>query len=329
MDNCLTNETLGALADATVSPRERQAALAHMADCPDCQLRWVALAAGPVRAPARAPAHRPALAAAILLVCAVAAAVFLRPPSSDAPPNFLPTGREITGQDESLIVAEALPPQSFSLPDGSRLRLHPGSAARFVPPGPGDRFTVELARGTLDAQIEKGDGAVSVVSEAGQIRVLGTRFTARASKIYRPESSASGPEKEGDVTLNPRDSALFFLSVEVEHGRVVLRPRSARDAQRSTLLVPAGWRGLLWTETAGDARAILQEAKPIDWEATLLRWDGASPAGAVFLLGSAWEGAADWRATLKRSDLAHPLKARLERLKRIQEPEVSQKENEK
>ncbi len=301
MGDCLPDETLGRILDGSLSGGERDAATCHMADCPDCRLRWVALAADgaeAAQAPAVArtvfPAWRRLGLAAAALVCAVAAWHVLRPSAPTAGRHLLPPGEKIAGRSESFDIGEASPARVFSLPDGSRLRIHPGSAARFVPAGPDGRFTVELVRGTLDAEIEKGEGAVRVASAAGVIRVLGTAFRARAF-------TCNGA-KPGDPP------AARALTVEVEHGLVELSEGG------KTVAVPAGRRGLLWTEGDGPARAILQEARPIDWRSALSQWDGIAPSGAVFLLGSTWDGAADFRGLLLRTDLAPPLRASLARL---------------
>ena len=195
--------------------------------------------------------------------------------------HHIPSGRPVSGRGESFSPARGAPPEAVQLPDGSRFRVQPASIAAFRAPGPGERIVVDFRRGALEAEVAKGAGVVRILSEPGEVRVLGTAFLARAFRVHLPD-------------------AVSVLSVEVSEGVVEL------SAPGRKLRVPAGHRGILWKSARDPApRAIQQEVQPADWRAVAAlgrdweRW--GDPPGApnlmpepVFLLAASWQGIGDW-----------------------------------
>lgn len=224
-----------------------------------------------------------AAAAGVLL--AVAGWFLLRPPGPkpaawDPGPEFRRSGAETTALD-----------------DGSRFWLSPGGRLRTGETAPGERWTVRLERGTLAAEVAKGGGQVRIVSEAGEIRVLGTRFVARAFRIY-----------QGSDDPSPRSPSPFLsvLSVEVSEGLVEL------VSPDGSVRVAAGGRGIAVLGSA----PVLQEIRAQEWRQAARAWSrGMAPErfaaswGGVVLLASSWPGLADWHEALADAGLPSDLRA--------------------
>ncbi len=288
---CLSEEEVAAWVDGGASASERAAWAGHLESCAACRERLSAgLGDGDVgaafdpdaleaavtgaarsgsapRRTAFAGAWRFAAAASVLL-----AAGWLLFRSGDAPARHftLPEGRRVGDVPQDL-VAEA-----FTLPDGSRARLDPGSRARLLAPGTDERVVIGLARGTLTVEAVKDPRAFRVVSEAGEIRVVGTSFSARAFHVW-PEA--------GD--------AFSVLSVEVSEGAVEFRGAAGM------IRVPAGKRAMAFP---GRPPA-LQEMALWDWKTAVARLASghgkpgfAESLEAVTLLAGTWGGGGDWRS---------------------------------
>lgn len=313
-DSCLTDEVMAAFMSGAGAPEGmRERFEGHLAACGACRARWAMSGAGEeddpeedlpfsedpvpdiglVRAAVlssrrgqganrsepsrRFPPRRWAAAAGVLLL--VGLSLLFLPSPLDAPRSrFLPPAQPIAGRNETVRAPRGGDAESVQLPDGTRLRLSPGSEARFEEPSrEGDRFLVHLVRGVLDADVEKGAGALRIRSDAGEIRILGTVFKARAFRLGAGRTPV--------------------LSVEVVEGAVELA-----DASGPTV-VRAGRRGILRRGSAPE----LQEALPVDWRAAALRWGkdlGKAEDGwnAAYLLGSSWEGLDDWETVLDRRE---------------------------
>lgn len=309
-DGCLTDEDLAELASGAAAEERLDGIAAHLDGCPSCRARWSALAAEPAGAEAAAAgpiasdaiaeaalrAHRTArirrlwrvaMAAAAALVLGFALPSFWSTLPEPARPRWIPEGKTVRGVDEAVETAAAAEP--LRLPDGSRLRLLPGTRARFLAPGPGERFHLHLDRGALEAEVEPSRKAFRISAEAGEIRVLGTRFTARALRIHP------------DAPALPRPC----LAVEVEEGAVRL------ESPSGAVRVPAGKRGLA---RAGSA-PLVQELKRLGWREAVSRWarSHASPAfaesiEAATLLAGGWKGLDSWLAA--SADASAPAEAR-------------------
>lgn len=300
---CPDLETLALLAQGDAATRERHGA--HLADCPDCLERLSAILAegGGVALPradreqvwrtlsGRIGAPRPRIslfrprpllaAAATVTILAVGAAVWL---SRETPPATVPQGPILTGARplspaETRVSAGPEKSDTFLCPDGSAARLAPGSAASFLPPGPGERVRLRLDRGTLDAEVLKSRSGFVVAADGGEVRVVGTFFRVRAFRIHTPA---------GD--------AIPFLSVEVTRGAVDLA------GPQGTRRIAAGARGLVWK---GEG-PLLQAAEPLHWQEALRKWGSAASAsdfagspGCAVLLGGSWLGADTWREALR------------------------------
>lgn len=258
---------------------------------------------GPERAPEPIPIRAPRpharrwgrLAAAASVVAALGAAFFfLKPGEEEAAVRHLPVGIAIRGSGEEVASGPA-EERVVSLPDGSRFRIDPGSRVRFAPAGT-DRVRVELLSGSLAADVVKGNRAVRIASEAGEVVVVGTWFRVKAFRMHpvpveKETPSPSMGEGQGG-------GGIPVLSVEVDEGLVELS--GAGDA----IPVPAGRRGLI----LGRSAPVLQEQKAQTWETALAAVGGAweSPgfgAGrvAATLLAADWEGLArrgGWRGIL-------------------------------
>lgn len=298
---CLSDEEIAILAAGALDEAARTSVRSHLDECGRCRARWAeaseevsafappaveteALAAAAVQAfstVTRRPSGavrraRWALAAAAVLLTAVAIRFFWPEPAARSA-FTLPAGREVSGRD--LVVETFDTAEAFRLPDGSRFRVAPASRVTFQAPGPGERIRLTLARGTLDAEVVRGSGAVRLAAEGGEIFVVGTRFRARAFRMHAPAAARSFP----------------ILSVEVHEGAVDLV--GAAGAAR----VSAGRRGIL---KEGEP-PVLQEAAPIDWRAAASRWGSAwaepgfaaSWEGATLLAGT-WGGLSDWEEAL-------------------------------
>lgn len=221
-----------------------------------------------------------ALAAAAAAVALAAGIWTFRPGRAVRQEFSLPPGRLLFAEER--IATGPSETSSVSLPDGSRFRVAPGSMSRFAATEAGIRCRVELSRGSLEAEIVKGGGSVVVVSEAGEIRVVGTAFTARAFRLRLPE---------GEV--------LPVLAVEVAEGAVDLVNAKGR-AER----VVAGRRGITRPEGI-----TVQETAALSWREALGRWGkGAErtlspPSAAVMtLLAGTWRGIGRWEDVLGISD---------------------------
>ncbi len=225
----------------------------------------------------RAPLWTAAAAAAVLAVGIWA----MRSGKAPARAFALPEGRSVAADGET-VRPTASAPESLGLPDGSRFRIAPGSEARFARPEGTTRCRIELTRGMLEAEVVKGGGAVVVASEAGEIRVVGTSFTARAFRVH-PAGRESFP----------------VLAVEVSIGAVDLA-----GAQGRTERVVAGRRGI-----ARPGGLMVQEAVPMAWQEALARWGrgardpGFPETGACFtLLAGSWSGIGNWAEVASRAE---------------------------
>ncbi len=325
--DCLGAEQVALLVEGGATEPERTRWAAHLEACAACRGLWAASAAGeplPFPAPAApdaallaaaALAQRPRrvragrrgmgfsiTAAAALLAVALGIRLF-HGTDRTGRPFTLPPGRPIAGNGERVATAAGVF-DSVHLPDGSRLRLSPSGEMRFRAPGPGERAVVELVRGTLSAEVVKSGGAFRIVSGAGEIRVVGTSFTAKAFKIshvsrvtgHEPEDRKAAPSPPGGEGRG--GGAIAVLSVEVTEGAVDL---AAGD---KTLRVPAGKRGI--------ARAglppLLQELMPRRYDAAARElgsdWnDPKFPASVecATLLAGGWGGIGSWEDLLGSS----------------------------
>ncbi len=294
---CLSPEEIVVLVEETAGgiPGEVEA---HLGSCDTCRGRLSAVAAGPAEGPVsvpdpaalaaaaraswqagrragRSPARYlvPALGAAAAVVIALGIA---RLAGSSAPsrPFTLPAGERVAGR-EGTFRAGPTGTKSLSLPDGTRFRVGAGGEIRFLASLPGERCRIELARGTLEAEVAKGDDRVRIVSPAGEITVLGTVFKARAFRI------AGSP----------------VLAVEVAEGLVSVRGAGASHP------VPAGRRGIV---RGGEKPfACVQEAVPLPWREALARWGGAAASPGfsnrvecLTLLSGTWTGLSCWERVL-------------------------------
>lgn len=288
-------EKLGEFITGALPEEETAEVARHLEGCPACaeegrqiqRLDGLLKDLRPSVSPARArPALRPwvrglaASAAAVLL--AVGAAWWW--PSRDAGrAHRLPEGERIAGRDERFRTGpEELRP--LSLPDGTRIRVGQASEVRFLPAAEGERLRLELVHGSLEAEVEKGEGRVRIRSEAGEIAVLGTSFTAKAFRIRTPSPLGGEGQGEGDMPV---------LAVEVTEGRVEVSGAAGAHP------VPAGRRGIV---RGGDAPfACVQEAVPLPWREALKRWGQKAGSDsfpesveALTLLAGRWEGLASW-----------------------------------
>ncbi len=304
---CLSDEEIALAAEGSASPAERALFEAHVGDCAACRARWAEAhepapspaghpldaaalaraAAGAWRVSAPVPAFRRSRFPRVAIRVGVAAAAAIlaawglglfAPGTGTGRARALPEGRAIAGRGERIGTAAEV----VQLPDGSRFRVAAGSAVVFDLPGPGERITARLARGTLEADVVKGTGSVRIVSEAGEIRVVGTVFTAKAFDIH-PSPLAADP------------SPFPVLSVEVTGGAVEIAGAAG------TVRVAAGRRGIV---RAGKS-PVLQEAAPLGWREAARRWGGsredlsfAGSWGAVTLLAGRWDGIAGWEEAL-------------------------------
>ncbi len=315
--NCPGLETLALLSEGdgdTLKAHE-----AHLADCPACIERIAAMLAEGNGASARRadaervwqavsrrldgdaaatrvpvtrflPSRRMLAAAAAVILAAAGGAVWLslaRPETKKTPPPVL-TGARPLGAAETRIVAAAGTPDTFLCPDGSAVRLAPGSAVSLDATRPGERVRLRLERGTLDAEVLKANAGFVVAAEGGEVRVVGTLFRARAFRIHAP----GGP-------------AIPFLSVEVSRGAVDL------SGPQGTRRIAAGARGLVWKKEG----PLLQAAETMSWQAALKKWGAgfsspgfAASPGCAVLLGGSWTGADTWRDAM--ADLSAPAEER-------------------
>lgn len=300
---CLTDdEEIALFAGGAADASNRLRAERHMARCGVCRARW-AEADGPsafssaepaldVEAMARSASDawrdRPgtgrrwgwgAAAAAAVFLLAVLAARLIQGPES-ARSRLLPGGRAISGRDERVETGSSS--DVVRLPDGSRIRIGPRSRVAFLAAGSGERLVARLERGILEAEIAKAAGAVRILAEAGEIRVVGTVFTARSFRIH----PSDGPGRP-----------MAILSVEVTEGAVDLEGGSG------CLRIAAGRRGIA-RANPGEA-PVIQEAAPLDREEAARRWGSGWGAPGFFhswnaatLLAGTWTGEEDWEAVL-------------------------------
>ncbi len=169
--------------------------LAHLATCADCRLAFglarEALAALPVAyrpRPDRIPVSPVRAAAALLVVTGLAAWGWTTIPSRSDP---LPIGGFLHG------VATL----QVELPEGVRLELSAGTRPAAVAPGEGERRRVQLERGRLVASVRPDTQGFVVECEAGEVRVVGTRFEVRTAHLPSGEPAASVAVFEGRVSL--------------------------------------------------------------------------------------------------------------------------------
>lgn len=287
---CLSPEELVSVAEGIFSGAE-----AHLGACAACRGRLAAVASEPDDFPVPAPepatlavaaraAWRegrrrpvprflvPALGAAAALALGLAI-VRLARPSVPPRPFTLPSGEALEGRSGQVRAPED-GPLSFSLPDGSRFRAAPRSAVLFHPPAAGERWVIRLARGSVEAEIAKESGTVRLVSAAGEVRVVGTSFIAKAF------------EAGGEAVL----------SVTVREGAVDL------VSSGGTVRVAAGRRGIAF----GPGLPVLQEAPPCTWRSALDQWGKDLERSAwsrVNLLAGVWEGLDRWEDLLAASDV--------------------------
>lgn len=293
--DCLTTEDLARIAAEGIGSASADAQT-HLAACDACKETLAAAIAacdeegtrpvGPSvaravlarasRRPAvpvwRRPAAWGALAAAAVLV-----AVLLPFWRDEAPGKrfTIPAGQAVEGKGEAYAAgAEGLP---LLLPEGSRIRVAPGSRIRCLPPQGEERVHVALEAGSLEAEIVSAPRAVRISAPAGEVRVVGTVFTVRALTVHAP--LAEGFE------------AAPILAVEVREGRVELSGTSGG------LEVKAGWRGIVRPEE----RPLLQERAPMTWEQAAVQFgrgwsapDFARTSGCATLLSWDWTGASSW-----------------------------------
>lgn len=309
---CLTEEELALLAEALLEGAEREEAALHLELCADCRRRWSAVdaavgseeepaaphavdAEGIAEAASRAFAPRRfrlrplAWSAAAASVALALSLPLLLKSGGRTRTSVLPEGRLITGVGETVQAAGSAG-EALRLPDGSRLRAAPGAVVRFLPPAEGDRFRIELVRGRLEAEVEPAKGLFRIVGDAGEIRVRGTRFTARSLRIYPPGSPKGEP----------------VLSVEVSEGAVELA-----GAAQAIRVGPAR-RGIVRGRWSAP---LLQEMEASDWMEAARRWGGeihakgfASSWTCATLLGGSWKGLDSWWDAL--DDARAPLPAR-------------------
>lgn len=301
-DGCLDAEEIAAWIDGGGDPVRRSRIEAHLSACAECRRAWSEAAEevgeDPVPrdaveriAGAAAAEGEPALPLRryrkpVLWASAAAALVaffpvfrsFLSAPEKS--PRALPQGERIAGRSEALRLGPGDAPRVVETPDGTRLRVHPATRLSFREPAPGERLVLFLDRGAVEADVVKGASEVRIATAAGDIVVVGTRFTARAFRIH--QGSGVGSD------LSPLTPHPFVpvLSVEVAEGTVEMR----RDAER--LRVSAGRRGIVWPGAA----AVLQETREaVDPAKALDRWRGEWPvplATPALLLGAGtdpWE----------------------------------------
>lgn len=295
---CLPDEDLArAIEEGRVPP--------HLDGCQGCLERWTLLREepapwttqadpgrfGPAAAVAwdagaarRLPRPVAWTAAAATVLLALAGWFLLRPSGQppvawDPGPAFRRPGTEPT-----------------ALADGSRLWLSPGGRLRTGESAPGERWTVLLERGTLAAEVAKGGGQARIASEAGEIRVLGTRFVARAFRIHQGSV---------DPSLRSPSPFLSVLSVEVSEGLVEL------VSPDGSVRVGAGGRGIAVLGSA----PVLQEIRAGDWRQAARSWSRgmvperfAASWGGVVLLASSWPGLTDWRDPLVDAGLPADLR---------------------
>ncbi len=275
-------DRLGEYRTGALSPDEASAVTAHLEACAACRGESEAIAglddllAGLVVEPevrVARPGSRTwgwvAGAAAAVLV-AVSGWILLKPAEDPARVHRLPAGDPVAGRD-GVFRTSSGDMKPLSLPDGTRLRIGPSGEIRFLAPLPGERFRIELARGSLEAEVAKGADRVRIVSAAGEITVLGTAFLAKAFRV------AEEP----------------VLSVEVTEGLVEIRGGDTVHP------VPAGRRGIV---RGGKVPfATVQEAIPLSWREALARWGkGASAPDfpgrveCLTLLAGRWEGIESW-----------------------------------
>lgn len=283
---CLSPEELVSAAEGAFPGAE-----AHLEACAACRRRLAAVASEPddsavpvpepeaLAAAASAswreggrkrPAVRflvPALGAAAVVAAALGIVRLARP--SVPPRTFtLPSGEVFQGRSGGTRAPE-VGALSFSLPDGSRFRAAPRSEILFQSPVAGERWVIRLVRGSLEAEVAKKEGTVRLVSTAGEIRVVGTSFTAKAF------------ETGGEAVL----------SVTVREGAVDL------VSPGGTVRVAAGRRGIAF----GAGLPVLQEAPPCAWRTALDQWGKDLEKNAwsrVNLLAGVWEGLGCWEDLL-------------------------------
>lgn len=299
---CLSPAEIAAAVEGTSSPAERRRWEEHLASCFLCRDRFAA-AAAPLGSDAAVSTDPEPIADAVLAVLrrewpvpfarrwvvsaavaaalvAAAGATWLLLPHAGRPDGAaafrLPAGRPIAGTTERIETAPG-GEDVLSLPDGSRLRVGSASAVRFHPTTPGERLRVEIARGTVEAEIASAAGRVLFLSEAGEIHVRGTAFLAKVARIHWPPGGTELPTP--------------ILSVDVARGAVDL------SGPGGTVRVAAGRRGIL----VGGRPPVLQEIAPVAWR-TVAR--AAAPMSAspdfpssfacVNLLAGNWAGLSDW-----------------------------------
>lgn len=282
-----------------VHPEETEAWSRHVESCGECAELALALK-GSLADPATPipePAMRGILDAAGLpprprfrllrwaIPAAAAAGILLSlflplperaPPFTSVEPR-LPAGQRMAAEAEIRVAPDGAA-VSFHLPGGSRFRADPGTTLAIRPAAGGAGSSLLLARGSVEAEVAKADAGLRIVSDAGEIRVTGTRLLARAFRLHGA-------------------SAFAVLSAEVVEGEIVLAGPSG------TLRVPAGTRGIL---RSGEP-PVLQEARPLDWRAKALQWEpslasaeGAPSWEAAVLLVNGRDGGIDWRKALER-----------------------------
>lgn len=313
--DCLSEEAIAAWADGRASAPERAVWEAHADSCVPCRERLSsvlgnedigalfdpgaleATVANSVRSQAAPRRHvlpgawRQVAAASIL---AAAGWMLLRSGEAPARRFTLPEGRHVADTPQ-VLVAGPDRHELLTLPDGSRVRFAPGAEARLLSPDSGERVVIALAHGTLEVEAVKDHRAFRVVSEAGEVRVVGTSFTVKAFRIYRGRGG-SGEGGEGPAVdpspLTP-DPVLSVLSVEVSEGIVEFEGAAGK------IRVPAGKRGIV---RPGRAPA-LQEIAAWDWKTAVARlgsaWERPGFSGTLegmTLLAGTWEGNGDWRA---------------------------------
>lgn len=315
-DRCLDAEEIALWIEGGGEGGRRARIEGHLSACAGCRRAWAEAAEeagedpvpqGAVERIARAAAAegtRPGLrlrrfrlpalwAAAAAAFVALLPALRLLSPAPEKPPRALPEGERVAGRSEALRVASGESPRVVETPDGTRLRVHPATRFSFREPGPGERLVGLLERGTVEADVVKGASQVRIATGAGDVVVVGTRFTVRAFKIHqetgvRRQESGDESKKQAPSSLGEEDrgeGGIPVLSVEVVEGTVEL----VRDGER--LPVSAGRRGFLWP----GGGPVLQELREgADLGRSLDRWRGEWPAPLttpLLLLGA---GADPW-----------------------------------
>lgn len=313
---CLTDEEIALFAGGAADAENRLRAERHMGRCRACRARWAeagdpdgalsghALDADVLARAASAEARkergdrrsgvlRRALwsAAALAAVFLVAWGLGLFAFRGGGPEGRSPEGRAISGRGE--LVETAASADVVRLPDGSRMRIEPKSRVAFLEAGSGERLVVRLERGGIEAEIARAPGAVRILSESGEIRVVGTVFTAKAFRIYH-------------LSLNP-DPFFSVLSVEVSQGAVDLAGGAG------SLRIAAGCRGIV---RSGPGEApVVQEAAPFAREEAARRWGSGWEApgfldswNAATLLAGTWAGGGDWGTLLADRRVAPDLR---------------------